>query len=162
MVYLTDQVDSGLPQAETAAHQSYSELIFGGNPNHPEIRPFISIEGGSWFNHEPWPFDHYAGQLRGLRMSSVPYDLQFGVGAVTFLDKDDPGRQVVGAAADGVSEVTIRISNLPEGIPPNQVVIEVGEGDGRLLGDKVVRGGVCTQTYVAPECFVSAPEATRL
>ena len=74
---------------------------------------------------------------------------------VTFFDKENSTREVNGAAADGVSKVTIQITNLPETITSEKdVQTSINDGDGSLDNDKQISNGVFTQTYIAPEFFV--------
>jgi pimeloyl-ACP methyl ester carboxylesterase len=75
---------------------------------------------------------------------------------VSFLDKEDLRREVVGADADGVSAVVIQISGLPEDITPDDIQISIlgGDIDGSLENDNKVSNGVFTQTYIVPACFV--------
>ena len=72
--------------------------------------------------------------------------------SISFLDKEKPSREVNGAAADGVSKVTIQITNLPENITSEKdVLTSINDGDGFLDNDKQISNGVFTQTYIAPE-----------
>ena len=92
-------------------------------------------------------------RLSNLRLSGdfrVGFDLQ-----IQFLDKDDTWREVVGATADGESQVIIQISPLPRDITIDHVNVQImSEGDGRLENDATIEDGVFTQTYAAPEDFV--------
>lgn len=93
-----------------------------------------------------------------VKMSSVPYDLT-GTGircppTVSFLDKEDRSRKVIGAAADGVSEVIIQISGLGDNISVNDIEITIPDSDGHLEDDEEIIDGVFTRTYVAPTNFV--------
>jgi pimeloyl-ACP methyl ester carboxylesterase len=75
---------------------------------------------------------------------------------VSFLDKEDLRREVVGAAADGASKVVIQIAGLPEDTTSDDVQISLpnGDEDGYLQDDKQLVDRVFTQTYVVPSCFV--------
>jgi len=75
---------------------------------------------------------------------------------LSFLDKADLSRQVIGAAADGASKVVIQITGLPEDITSDDIQISIPEGaiDGSLENDKKISNGVFTQTYVVPACFI--------
>jgi PKD repeat protein/pimeloyl-ACP methyl ester carboxylesterase len=73
---------------------------------------------------------------------------------VKFLDKENPSREVTGAAADGASKAIIQISDLGEGVAVSDIEITIPDQDGYLEDDKKINNGVFTQTYVAPEDFV--------
>jgi len=73
---------------------------------------------------------------------------------VSFLDKEDPSREVAGAAADGVSKVIIQISGLGDGVTVGDIEITIPDTDGHLENDKKIEDGVFTQTWTAPEDFV--------
>jgi len=76
---------------------------------------------------------------------------------VAFLDKRPPYSQVIGATADGSTEVAIKISPLPRGTSIDDVQITIlsddGDENGYLRDDKHIASGVFTQTYVAPDKF---------
>jgi PKD repeat protein len=82
--------------------------------------------------------------------------VQITAPVISFLDKADLSRQVIGAAADGASKVVIQITGLPEDITSDDIQISIpeGEADGRLENDKKISNAVFTQTYVVPSCFV--------
>lgn len=72
----------------------------------------------------------------------------------SFWDKDNPNREVKGASADGVSKVTIKVRNIPQGTTLDQIQISVSDGDGSLGGDERINNGIYTQTFTAPKYFV--------
>ncbi|MDQ1349721.1 MAG: hypothetical protein QG657_22, partial [Acidobacteriota bacterium] len=100
---------------------------------------------------------------KDIKFSSVPYDLTgTGVGAgetktptITFLDKENPGREVKGTIADGAAAVEIRIKNLPPHINLDKInIILTDVKDGRLENDAKIVNNVFSQTYTAPMCYV--------
>jgi len=99
---------------------------------------------------------------KDIKFSSVPYDLTgTGIGggetkppAVTFLDKENPGREIKGATADGAAVVEIRIKNLPPQIAIDKINIGLTDArDGRLENDAKIGNNVFSQTYTAPMCY---------
>jgi PKD repeat protein len=88
--------------------------------------------------------------------TSQTVTVQITAPVISFLDKADLSRQVVGAAADGASEVVIQITDLPEDVTLDDIQISIPGGsiDGSLENDKKISSGVFTQTYVVPEDFV--------
>jgi hypothetical protein len=74
---------------------------------------------------------------------------------VYFLDKDNPSRQVSGAAADGASEVLIQISNIPQDTPLNKIIVSIPDStDGEVTCQQQIVNGTYTCTYKAPFLFV--------
>ena len=96
--------------------------------------------GGAWNDNSI--YNHY----RGIIETSQP--------VVIFLDKDDQSREVTGAAADGASQVLIKVICLPPNVvDPSQVIVTVPEDDGKL-GKATIDGCVFKQTLDAPSAFV--------
>ena len=73
---------------------------------------------------------------------------------VSFLDKDNPSREVIGTAADGSSAAVIQISGLAKDVTLSDIQINVDQGDGDIDNDATILNGVYTVTYHAPEYFV--------
>lgn len=92
-----------------------------------------------------------------------PTEVKHNQYAVRYFDKDNPTREVGGAAADGASRVIVQISGVENTVSINDVAIIISdENDGYLENDKQIRNGIFTQTYHAPKDFVRKNYATDL
>ena len=92
-----------------------------------------------------------------------PTEVKHDQYTVKYFDKDDPTREIGGAAADGASRVMIQISGLENTVSINDVAITVsGANDGYLENDKQINNGIFTQTYHAPKDFVRENYVTDL
>jgi pimeloyl-ACP methyl ester carboxylesterase len=113
---------------------------------------------GEWFYYygDGWNDNSIDNKYRGI--VEMPQLI------VTFWDKEEPTREVMGAAADGASEVIIRISGLPEDAGQDYVQISLpnGEVDGSLDSNIQILNGVFEQIYLAPKDFVRKGHAEDL
>jgi hypothetical protein len=80
----------------------------------------------------------------------------------TFRDKENHSLEVIGAAADGVSQVIIQINDLPADVTIADIQIAVPEEDGHLENNKALNNGVFTQTYTAQTYFVRSGHSEDL
>jgi len=140
---------SGHPFTNVQAAYYWSSTTYANNPDCAWIVGMWSgtMDNDSKSYYSPLSY-YYVWPVRSGQ--SGP----FGNLVISFRDKEDPSNTVIGAAADGASQVIIKISELPEDVTVNDIQITVSEEDGNLEDDKTFNSGVFTQTYTAPTYFV--------
>lgn len=102
-------------------------------------------------NYGTWWWDEYRTETRTW---AGPFAIGVNPLTVDFVDAEDLSRHVIGAAADGASEVVVRVRGLPDEVThPSQVTVLVGMESGELLDDGWIESNTYTQTWKAPEDF---------
>jgi len=101
----------------------------------------------NWSDGGAWNDNSIYNEYRGIVEVSQP--------VVSFWDKEEPSREVAGAAADGASEVIIKIICLPPSVTnPRQVTVTTPANGGELDDlNAMLSNGVFEQTWKAPKDF---------